>query len=105
MGAVAKHWTPAEIAVLAAQAGCDLLELCKGHDAQVEAIEALIRACESAAITWSDAEASEGRVRALKDRFLAGYLDPDPRHARETAGSAGHRALAEAIAARSGIPV
>jgi len=104
MGAVAKHWTPAEIAVLAAQAGCDLLELCKGHDAQVEAIEALIRACENAAIPFREAEASEARVRALKDRFLADYVDPDPRQARETAGSARHRALAETIVARSGIP-
>jgi beta-glucosidase-like glycosyl hydrolase len=105
MGAVAKHWTPAQIAVLSAQAGCDLLELCKGHDAQVEAIEALIRACESAEIPFKEAEASEGRVRALKDRFLAGYVDPDPRRAREAAGRPAHRALAEAIAERSGIPV
>jgi len=105
MGAVAKRWTPAQIAVLAAQAGSDLLELCKGHDAQVEAIEALIRACESGEVPFKEAEASEGRVRALKDRFLAGYVDPDPRQAREAAGSAAHRALAEAIAVRSGIAV
>ena len=79
MGAVAKHWTPAQIAVLAAQAGCDLLELCKGHDAQVETIEALVRALESGEIPFKEAEAAEGRVRALKERFLAGYRDPDPK--------------------------
>jgi beta-N-acetylhexosaminidase len=104
MKAVAARWTPAQIAVLAAQAGCDLLALCRGHDAQVEAIEALVRACESGEIPFKDAEAAEARVRALKDRFLAGYRDPDPRLARQAAGSGAHRALAEAIAVRSGIP-
>ncbi|HSD67856.1 MAG TPA: glycoside hydrolase family 3 N-terminal domain-containing protein, partial [Vicinamibacteria bacterium] len=104
MGAVARHWTPAQVAVLAAQAGCDLLELCKGHDAQVETMEALIRALESGEVAFKEAEAAEGRVRALKERFLAGYRDPDPKQARETAGRAEHRAIAEAIAARSGIP-
>lgn len=105
MGAVAKHWSPAQIAVLAAQAGCDLLELCKGTDAQVEAIEALVRAHESGEVHFKDAEAAEGRVRALKERFLAGYRDPDPKQARVAAGRGEHRALADAIVARSGIPV
>jgi beta-N-acetylhexosaminidase len=104
MGAVAKHWTPAQISVLAAKAGCDLLELCKGHDAQVEAIEALIRAVESGEIPFKEAEAAEGQVRALKERFLAGYRDPDPGEAREAAGRSEHRAVAEEIAERSGIP-
>jgi beta-N-acetylhexosaminidase len=104
MGAVAKHWTPAQIAVLAAQAGCDLLELCKGHDAQVETIEALIRAVESGEVPFKEAEAAEGRVRALRERFLAGYRDPDPKEAREAAGRGEHRALAGAIAVRAGIP-
>jgi len=105
MKAVAARFTPAQIAVLAAQAGCDLLEFCKTHDAQVEAIEALIRACESAEIPFKEAEVSEVRVRALKDRFLAGYVDPDPRRARDAAGSPTHRALADAIAVRSGMAV
>jgi beta-N-acetylhexosaminidase len=104
MGAVAKHWTPAQIAVLAAQAGCDLLELCKGHDAQVASMEALIRAEESGEIPFKEAEAAEGRVRALKERFLSGYRDPDSKEARQAAGRGEHRALAETIAARSGIP-
>jgi beta-N-acetylhexosaminidase len=104
MGAVAKHWTPAQVGVLAARAGCDLLELCKGHDAQVEMMEALIRALESGEIPFREAEAAEGRVRALKERFLAGYCDPDPKEARQAAGRIEHRALAEEVAARSGIP-
>jgi beta-N-acetylhexosaminidase len=104
MQALAKHWRPAQIALLAAQAGCDLFELCKGHDAQVEAIEALVRACESGEVPFKEQEAAEGRVRALKDRFLAGYSDPDPKQARLAAQDGRHRALAEEIASRSGIP-
>jgi beta-N-acetylhexosaminidase len=103
MGAVAKHWKPAEISVLAAKAGCDLLELCKGHDAQVEMIEALVRAVESGEVPYREEEAAEGRVRLLKERFLAGYRDPDPKQAREAAGRVEHRAIAETIAARSGM--
>jgi beta-N-acetylhexosaminidase len=103
MGAVARHWTPAQIAVLAARAGCDVLELCEGHDAQVEMIEALVRTVESGEIPFREAEAAEGRVRALKERFLAGYRDPDPRQAREAAGTVEHRAIAETIAERSGM--
>ena len=104
MKALADHWTPAQISVLAAQAGCDLLALCRGHDAQVEAIESLIRALESGDVPFKEAEAAEGRVRALKELFLAGYRDPDPKEAREAAERGEHRAVAEAIAVRSGIP-
>jgi beta-N-acetylhexosaminidase len=104
MQALTKHWRPAQIAVQGAQAGCDLFEFCKSHDAQVEAIEALVRACESGEIAFKEQEAAEGRVQALKERFLAGYVDPDPRQARVAAEDGRHRALAEEIAARSGIP-
>jgi beta-N-acetylhexosaminidase len=105
MGAVAKHWAPGRIAVLAAQAGCDLLELCQGHDAQVETIESLVRGLESQEVPGKEAEAAERRVRALKERFLADYRDPDPKEARLAAGRGEHRALAETIAARAGMAV
>ena len=101
MQALAKHWPPARIAVLAAHAGCDLLAFCKSHDAQVEGIEALVRACESGELPFKAQEASEARVRALKERYLAGYTDPDPKRARHAAENGAHRALAESIAVRS----
>jgi beta-N-acetylhexosaminidase len=104
MKALSKHWTPGQIPVLAAKAGCDLLALCSGLDAQVEGLESLIRACESGEVPFEEAEASEGRVRALKDRFLAGTRDPDPKEARQAAGRGEYRALAESISVRSGIP-
>ena len=104
MKAVAARYTPAQIAVGAAKAGCDLLEFCRTADSQVEAIEALVRAYESGEIPFKEAEAAEARVRALKDRFLADYRDPDPKAARQAAEDGAHRALAESIAVRSGIP-
>ena len=103
MKAVAKRWTPAQISVLAAKAGCDLMAFCRSHDAQVEGMEGLIRALEAGEIDFKASEAASDRVRVLKDRFLAGYRDPDPREARLTAGRAEHRALADEIAARAGI--
>jgi beta-N-acetylhexosaminidase len=104
MGALAKRWSPAQISVLAAGAGCDLLAFCSGHDAQVEAMEGLIRRIEAGEIPFKEVEASGSRVRALKERFLADYQDPDPREARQVAGRGEHRGLAEEIAMRSGIP-
>jgi beta-N-acetylhexosaminidase len=104
MKAAAKHWTPAQLSVMAAKAGCDLLAICRSPDMQVEAIESLVRALEAGEISFQEADAAEGRVRALKERFLAGYRDPDPREAREAAGRVEHRAVAERIAMRSGIP-
>jgi hypothetical protein len=67
-------------------------------------MESLIRACEAGEIPFKEAEACDARVRALKDRFLAGYRDPDPKEARLAAGRGEHRALAETIAVRAGIP-
>jgi beta-N-acetylhexosaminidase len=105
MKALAKHWTPAQMAVMAAMAGCDLLAICRSHDAQVEAMESVIRALEAGEIPFGEAEAAESRVRRLKERFLADYRDPDPKQARLAAGAGERRALAEDIAGRSGIPV
>jgi beta-N-acetylhexosaminidase len=104
MGAIAKSWRPGKAAVLAAQAGCDILPLCKTADAQVEALEALIRAVEAGEIATSAMDDADDRIRALKDRFLLPYRDPDPRHARRAAGLGEHRSLAEEISSRSGLP-
>ena len=104
MKAIAKGWGPKRASVMAAKASCDVIGVGKNHDAQVEAIEALIRAAESGEVSFAEMEAADGRVRRLKETFLADYRDPDPRRARMAAGAAEHRAVAEEIAARSGIP-
>jgi beta-N-acetylhexosaminidase len=104
MKAVANQWKPSQAAVLAAQAGCDLLPVCKTVDAQVEAIEGLVRALESGEVSWKSAEAAEARSRRLKERFLLPYRDPDPEAARLAAGIGERRALAEEIGERGGVP-
>lgn len=104
MKAVADRWHPAPAAVLAAQAGCDLLPVCKTAEVQVEAIEGLVRALESREVSWKSAEDAEARNRRLKERFLLPYRDPDPKAARLAAGIGERRALAEEIGERGGVP-
>lgn len=103
MKAVADHWPYRESAVLAARAGCDLLPVCKSHDAQVESIEALVRAAESGEIAWKAMDAACDRVRRLKERFVLPYREPDPREARAAAGVGERQALAQQIAEDAGL--
>ncbi len=105
MKAVAGRWRPGPAAVLAAKAGCDLLPVCKDPDAQVEAIEAVVRAVESEEISWKAMDAACGRIRLVKERFLLPYRDPVPTEARLAAGIGERMALAQEIADRGGIPV
>jgi beta-N-acetylhexosaminidase len=100
MKAVAERWPPAASAVLAAKAGCDILPVCKGPDAQVEALEAVIRALEAEEISWSEMDDASDRIRRLKERFLLPHRDPDPKEALRAAGA--HRALAREIEERGG---
>jgi beta-N-acetylhexosaminidase len=104
MAAVARRWKPAQASALAAKAGCDLVCLCRDPHAQADGIEGLIRAVESGEIPFAEAEAADGRIRALKERFLRDLRDPDPKRARLAAGRADHLALAAGIVERSGIP-
>jgi len=103
MGALAKRWRPAEIAVLAAQAGCDLVQFCARPDAQVEALEGMIRAAESELIGWVAMDEACARIRSLKQRFLLPYKEPSVKAARAAAGRPEHVALAQQIADRSGL--
>jgi beta-N-acetylhexosaminidase len=103
MNAVAKSFSFAQSAVLAAKAGCDILPVCKTPDAQVEAIEGLIRAAESGDIGTTALDDAHDRIRALKDRYLLPYRDPSPKEARRAAGLGEHRAVASEIAERSGL--
>jgi beta-N-acetylhexosaminidase len=104
MKAVADRWTPAARAVLAAQAGCDVLIFSKSHDAQVEALEALVRAVEAEQIGWQEMDDVCARIRRLKERYLLPHVDPSPKQARMAAGVGEHGAVARELAARGGIP-
>jgi beta-N-acetylhexosaminidase len=102
MKAVAAHWTPADAAVRAMQAGCDILPVCAKPDAQVEAIEGVVRAVEAETIRWTDLDDADRRVRDLKRRFLVPYRDPDPREARRAAGGEERLLLAREIGSGGG---
>jgi beta-N-acetylhexosaminidase len=101
MQAVAKHWPAGEASVLAAKAGCDVLSMCAHHDAQVAAIEGVIRAVESEEISTAALDDSCDRVKRLKQRFALPYAPPDPKRARAAAGTAW--ALSREISERAGV--
>ncbi len=103
MKAVAAEWGTARAAGLAVKAGCDLVTVSKTPDAQVAALEELVRSAEAEEITWKAMDTAAERVRRLKERFLLPYQDPDPKQAREAAGIVAHSRLAEQIAGRAGI--
>jgi beta-N-acetylhexosaminidase len=103
MKAVAKHWGPAEAAVLAAEAGCDVLPACVTAEAQVLAAEGLVRALEAERIGFDAMDDACARVKRLKERFLLPYKDPDPRQARLAAGAGERWALSREIADRAGM--
>jgi beta-N-acetylhexosaminidase len=102
MKAVSGRWGYAESAVLSMNAGCDAIPVCSIHDAQVEAMEGLVRAVEAGQVAWSRLDDAHRRVRRLKERFVLPYGPPDPRAARQAAGSAQWWAVAQAIAERGG---
>jgi beta-N-acetylhexosaminidase len=102
MKAVSKTWRPGGAAVRAALAGCDVLPVCASVDAQVEAIEAVIRAAESEQLDRKSMDDADGRIRRLKERFCLPYEAPRPKAARAAAGAAASVALAQQIADRGG---
>ena len=105
MKAVAAKWSYAESATLSAQAGCDMILVCKEVDAQVAAIEGLIRATEAGQLSTPEREDVAKRIRALKDKYVSPYADPDPKRARQVAGAGEHQALALEISGAGGIPI
>lgn len=105
MKAVAAKWTPDESAVLALRAGCDVLPVCVTHEAQVQAIEGVIRAVEGEQVAWKAMDASAARIRRMKEKFLLPYRDPVPREARRSAGLGEVVALAQEIAERGDEPL
>ena len=105
MKAVADRWTPDRAAVMAMQAGCDIVPVCLTHDAQVTAMEGAVRAAETGELPFRGMDDALARVRRLKERYLLPYRDPDPRQARQAAGSPEFVALAQEISERGSEPL
>jgi beta-N-acetylhexosaminidase len=103
MKAIATHWRPGRAAALAFEAGCDLLLVCRGADAQAEAHEALVKTTESDPLALKKLEDAALRVRRLKERYIPGRREADARAAVEAASRASHRELALEIGERGGL--
>jgi beta-N-acetylhexosaminidase len=97
MKAVSAETPLPEAAVLAVQAGCDALLLCNSTtDAQVEALEALIRAAESGVLTEKRLDDAMARQHDVKVRMR----DRVPRQpvGLDVVGSAEHHIVAAEMA-------
>jgi len=103
MKAVADRWGVGQAAVKAAQAGCDLLPACSSADAQVEAMESVIRAVEDETLSRASMDDACARIRRVKEKYLLPYRDPDPRAARAAAGAGERVALSRDIMERAGM--
>lgn len=75
MGAIAGGMVVPQAAVMAFQAGCDLLLICHQHDLLRSALEQLTMACEDGRISPERLEASQRRLGALK--YSLAPLPPD----------------------------
>ena len=102
MTALTGRSTIEEAAVLAVEAGCDVLLLC-GEDADRHAsvLEALIHAVESERVPVSRVEDAVARQRRAKERFLVNRerrRPPTMAQLRSLLGTPAHVAIAEEMA-------
>lgn len=72
MDAIAEEWGLAEAAILAKEAGADVLESSEAPQAMVERHEALVRAVETGRLDISVFEATARRLNALRSQFSIG---------------------------------
>ena len=98
MKALSANWPYATSAVLAAKAGCDLLPVCEHEEAQVEVLEALIRAEESGDLRKRDIDDTLLRIEAMIDKYAVPYVEPSAKAALAAAGKTEARLLAAEIA-------
>jgi len=100
MKGITQKWSVGEAAVLAIQAGCDLLLICSGKEASpLEAMEGLIHAVEKGEIPEERINQSLDRVLALKERFLLQKEDTptDPKEIKRLIGCDRHRSIVKEI--------
>jgi beta-N-acetylhexosaminidase len=79
MKAIAGRYGIAEATVAAIAAGCDAVLMCgEGQDAQVAALEAVIRAVEDGTLPRTRVDDAIVTHRKVKERFLSGRRPPQP---------------------------
>lgn len=97
MHAILDHYGIEEAAIRALLAGADILLICKDHDRQVSAMEAVYQAVKGGDVTEFQFEHAVLRVLEAKERYLLPYTPADPKHAAERVGTKQHREVAHAI--------
>jgi beta-N-acetylhexosaminidase len=102
MKALARDRSVAESAVLAIEAGCDAVLICAGdYDAQVSALEALVKAAEADRSFAKRVDDALARGRRAKERFLAAGVAAAPLSSAaltRVLGQDGHRRVADEMA-------
>lgn len=97
MHAIIDHYGIEEAAVRALRAGADILLICKDHDRQVAAMEAVYRAVKDGDVPELLVEHAVLRILEAKNRYLLPYQPVDPKHAAKQVGTKQHREVAHAI--------
>lgn len=100
MNAISEHYGTAPAAVMAVEAGADLVLISHSRDRQLAAITALERAVQEGRITEARIDASVARLLALKER--RGLFEARPSAAAaDEVGTAEHRAVAQRLSEAS----
>ncbi|MFD0692556.1 glycoside hydrolase family 3 protein [Paenibacillus sp. GCM10027628] len=100
MNAIAEHYGTVPAAVMAVEAGADLILISHSRDRQIAAIAAIERAVREGRLTEARIDASVARLLALKQR--RGVLASRPGAAAAPAvGTAAHRAVAQRLSEAS----
>jgi beta-N-acetylhexosaminidase len=97
MRAILDHYGIEDAAVRSFQAGADILLICKDHDREVAAMDAMYAAVKDGRIARARLEASLNRIKQLKDRFLQSYTPADAKAAKQLVGNPKHKAVLEKI--------
>ena len=97
MHAILDHHGIEEAAILAFQAGADMLLICKDRTRQVAAMEAFHNAVKDGLIPEARVEASLRRISQVKDRFLRPFTSADPAGVKQVVGSRAHKDLLDTI--------
>jgi len=99
MNAISEHYGTVEAAVMAVEAGADLVLISHRLDRQIGAIEAIERAVREGRLTEARIDASVERLLALKER--RGLLAPHATGGAAAVGTAEHCAVAQALSEAS----
>jgi len=102
MGAIAARWETEEAAVLAVQAGADIVLAGGATELPIRTIQALVRAMEEGTLSGQRVDASVRRVLAAKERLgLFDRATVETGEAESIAGSPKHLTLADDLTRRS----